>query len=298
MEILIIVLLLIAAAAFAWNKLRPGAGDAGEAAAPAAKNARELESRVAEFMEKDQFTLVFQPVVDFRTGSTCCGEILSRLNHPERGVIFPDEFLPAINAAGLHSEFDRYIFRKTCAWLSRSLEEGASVDTVSCNFSRKTLSEVGTASALAGIADRYGLDHHRLAIEITERERESDAGELIRNLTQLKAAGFRIFLDDYGCGVTSVKDLMQYPLDVLKIDRSLLLAAETEQGKAAYRGLVAMAAELGAEVACEGIETEQQSRFAREAGCDYGQGFLYYRPMSTEQVFEMMEKSSILHEEN
>lgn len=304
METIIVFLPLIAAVVFLLVRNKPGHENSGRthespAAPPEPQNAvgKELESRIEEFIESDHFLLMIQPVVDFRTNAVCGGEVLSRLNHPERGMIFPDEFLPAIDSAGLYPRFDRYIFRKSCAWLSRSLAEGEKLEVLSCNFSRKTLSEADTASQLAQIADSYGLPHDRLAIEITERERETDPQQFRRNLEQLKADGFRIFLDDYGNGVTTVKDLLRYPLDIVKIDRSALLAAETEQGKADYRALVAAAMELGDEVACEGIETEEQSRFAREAGCHYGQGFLFFRPMSTEQVFDMMEKSRVRPDE-
>ena len=302
MEMIIVFLLLIAAAVFLLVRSKPGLENSGRvrerpAAPPEPQNAvgKELESRIAEFMELDYFLLMVQPVVDFRTNAVCDGEVLSRLNHPERGVIFPDEFLPAIDSAGLYPQFDRYIFQKSCAWLSRSLAEGEGLEILSCNFSRKTLSEANAASQLAQIADCYGLPHNRLAIEITERE--TDLQQFYHNLEQLKADGFRIFLDDYGSGITTVKDLMRYPLDIVKIDRSILLAAETEQEKADYRALVATAMELGDEVACEGIETEEQSRFAREAGCHYGQGFLFFRPMSTGQVFDMMEKSRVRPDE-
>ena len=304
MELMIAFLLLIAAAAFILVRSKPKHDNYRGTSQritvpPEPQNAlgRELESRIAEFMEADCFSLMIQPVVDFRTDAVCSGEVLSRLNHPERGVIFPDEFLTAIASAELYPQFDRYIFQKSCAWLSRSMEKGEGLELLSCNFSRKTLSEANLASDLTQIADRYGIPHDRLAIEITEREQETDVEQFHSNLKQLKADGFRIFLDDYGSGVTTVKDLMQFPLNIVKIDRSILLAAETEQGKAAYRALVAMASELGAEVVCEGIETQEQSRFAREAGCQYGQGFLFYRPISTDQVFEMMEKSSIRREE-
>lgn len=300
MELMIIFLLLIVVAALLLGRNRQKPENSEELSTipgilpePQYALDRELEKRIAEFMEFDHFGLMIQPVVDFRTNAVCGGEVLSRLNHPERGVIFPDEFLPAVDAAGLYPRFDRYIFRKSCAWLSRSIAEGEGLETLSCNFSRKTLSEGNVASELAQIADSYGLPHNRIAIEITEREQETDAQQFQSNLKQLKADGFRIFLDDYGNGVTSVKDLMKYPLDIVKIDRSILLSAETEQGKTAYRALVVMAAELGTEVVCEGIETEEQNRFAREAGCHYGQGFLFFRPMSAEQVFEMIEKSSV-----
>lgn len=300
MEVMVIFLVVIAAAALVLRKSGKPADAAETAPAapapmPEKENAidQELTERAEEFMKYDRFSLVVQPVVNYAANSAVGGEVLSRLHHPERGVIFPDDFLRCIDAAGLYPQFDRYVFRKACAWLSRSLDAGEAVDYISCNFSRKTLSEANIAMQLTQIADSFGIPHEKLAIEITERERETDAQLFLLNLKQLKASGFRIFLDDYGIGVTSVKDMMNYPLDTVKIDRSILYAANTDQGKAAYRALVAMAKELELKVVCEGIETEEQNTFAREAGCHYGQGFLYSRPMGVDEMFEMMEKSRI-----
>ncbi len=268
-------------------------------AAPAAPKTlkQELQDRMEEFLERDLFSLVIQPVVDFRTDTMTNGEVLSRLYHPERGVIFPDEFLPAIDALGLYPRFDRYIFRKSCVWLHRSMAAEEKIDCISCNFSRKTLSEAGIAQDMMQIADSYGIPHSKLGVEITEREQKTDEQQLIKNLNLLRESGFRIILDDYGNGVTSMNDLMQYPLDILKIERSLLLKTDTEQGKTAFRVMVSMFIELGAEVVCEGIETEEQNRLARESGCHYGQGFLYFKPIRQDQVFAMMRKGSLLEDD-
>lgn len=262
---------------------------------PASQNTldQELQTRMKEFIRNDRFSLVIQPVMNLKTNTIAGGEVLSRLNHPERGVIFPDSFLPTVAAAGLYAEFDKYIFRKCCAWLSRSRTEGAGMELVSCNFSRKTLSEPDAASQLVQIADSYGLPHSSLGIELMEQEAETDVTQFYGNLKKLKGSGFRIILDDFGEGVTSVKDIMSKPLDIVKIDRSVLLAADNDQVKAAYRSMVEMAEGMGLQVVCEGIETEEQRRFAQDVGCHYGQGFLFYRPMSIDQVFEMIEMGSV-----
>ena len=238
----------------------------------------ELKDQMEELLDRDCFFLVLQPVVDLRTGAVSCGEVLTRLDHPERGVICPDLFLPVIDALELHSRFDRYIFQKCCAWLSRAGEMDNGMGRISCNFSRKTLTEETLVPDLIRIADRYGIAPSRLAIEITEREEAKDREKLIGNLKQLKAAGFWIYLDDFGHGVTSVHDLMHYPLDIVKLDRSLLLNTHTEQGAAGFKALVGMVRQLGLGVVCEGIETETQNRIARESGCNFGQGFLFFHP--------------------
>lgn len=297
MEFIIISLLVVIIAAVLLCKRSQTAytapNDSGPL--PASQNTldQELQTRMKEFIRDDRFVLVVQPVMDLKKNSIAGGEVLSRLNHPERGVIFPDNFLPAVAAAGLYSEFDKYIFRKCCAWHSRSRAEGAGMELVSCNFSRKTLSEPDIASQLVQIADSYGLPHSSLGIELMEQEAETDVTQFYGNLKKLKGSGFRIILDDFGDGVTSVKDIMSKPLDIVKIDRSVLLAADNDQVKAAYRSMVEMAEGMGLEVVCEGIETEEQRRFAQDVGCHYGQGFLFYRPMSIDQVFEMIEMGSV-----
>ncbi len=252
---------------------------------------QELRERMVEFLDRDFFSLVIQPVMDFRSDAVMNGEVLSRLEHPERGVIFPDTFLPVIAEQDLYSRFDRYIFRKSCVWLQRSLAAGEDMDCISCNFSRRTLSEPTIAADLIRLANKYGVPHGKLAVEITEREKTDDDPQLIENMKALREAGFRIILDDYGTGVTSVDDLIHFPLDIVKIDRSVLLNAQSEERKTAFRSLVALFVDLGAEVVCEGIETEEQDAFARSAGCHYGQGYLYFKPVPQENVFETIRRS-------
>ena len=268
------------------------------AAAPVAQKTLDLElkERMVEFLDRDFFSLVIQPVVDYKTNTVFKGEVLSRLEHPERGVIFPDAFLPVIDELDLYSRFDRYIFRKSCVWLQRSIAAGENMECISCNFSRKTLSEPTIAQDLIRLANNYGVSRDKLAVEITEREKQYNELQLIENLKTLREAGFRIILDDYGTGVTSVNDLLNYPLDIVKIDRSVLMKAQSDEGKTAFRALVDLFIDLGADVVCEGIETKEQDAFARSAGCRYGQGYLYFKPISHDQVFDMIRKSSLAEE--
>ena len=254
---------------------------------------QELKDRIVEFMDRDMFALVIQPVVDFRTNTVFKGEALSRLEHPERGTVFPDVFLPVIEELNLYSRFDRYIFQKCCVWMQASLASGERMECISCNFSRKTLAEPTIAEDLIRIANNYKVSHDKLAVEITEREKSNNEPQLIENLKALRAAGFRVILDDYGTGVTSVNDLLNFPLDIVKIDRSVLLSAKSEERKAAFRALVELFVDLGADVVCEGIETKEQDEFARSAGCHYGQGFLYFKPTRQNRVFEVIRQSNI-----
>ena len=279
---------LVAGAAFWYQRQKNNEQEKGAMPVPPMNLEKELVKRMPDMIYYDRFELAVQPVVDLETGGIVGGEVLSRLNHPEQGVIFPDKFLPAVDKAELYPKFDLYIFRKACGLLRDLSERGVVVQYLSCNFSRLTLSEKSAATRLAKIADEFGVDRSRLAVEITEREQETNTEQFCRNLKQIKEAGFRIFVDDLGTGVTSVRDLWSYPVDVVKIDRSMLLGTEEEQGRSAYRGLRNLAVELGYKVLCEGVETEEQHRFVLDAGCHYGQGFLFYRPMDAKQFLYLM----------
>lgn len=232
--------------------------------------------------------LAVQPVIDLGTGSIVGGEVLSRLSHPKQEDIFPDGFLLDLAESGRYPAFDCHVFTRTCALMQELMKRGTALSYLACNFSRLTLSERSAAARLIQIADEYGIPHDRLAVEITEQEKETDPDWFTENLIGLKKAGFRIFVDDLGAGVTSVRDLWSYPVDVVKIDRSLLLRAEDEQGRSDYRGLRDLAADLGCKVLSEGIETGAQHRFAVDTGCDYGQGFLFYRPMEAERFCDLV----------
>ena len=162
--IAIVVALLLAALAAVLLTRKKGAAKAAahaEAApgpAPAALDNRkqEVQNRIAEFMERDLFCLVIQPIIDLQSGTVCGGEVLSRLNHPEQGVIFPDLFLPAVNAQGLHAKFDYYIFEKNCKWISNDKQQREDY-IYTINFSRSTLSEPDFAQRIIAIAEKYDL---------------------------------------------------------------------------------------------------------------------------------------------
>ena len=280
---------LAAGAAFFYHKHKNREADsiAKKGAAPL-KPEKEMMVRMPDFIDDDRFRLAVQPVIDLQTGDIVGGEVLSRLHHPEQGVIFPDKFLPAVEEAGIYPRFDYYIFRKSCKLMQCLRARGAAIEYLSCNFSRLTLSENEAATRLSEIADAFELPHECMAVEITEREQEKDTDQFCENLVEIKKAGFQIFVDDLGAGVTSVRDLWSYPVDVVKIDRSLLLSTDTEQGRSAYYGLRNLVVDLNCKVLCEGVETREQHQFVIDAGCHYGQGFLFYRPMEEERFLSLV----------
>ena len=246
-----------------------------------------LQLDLNSLLVRDLFSLAIQPILDLRTGDAFTGEALARLDHPEHGTIPAEVFTSLLDEAGLYHEFDLYIFRKCCLWLQRTKMEGKRFDRLFCNFSRRTLSRRGIAGDLIRIADSSGVPRRKLGIEITECRQSEDMKQMTENLKELKAAGFLIILDDYGSGVTCEKDLQSFPLDIVKLDQ-LLLQKAAGDGREAFRALAADLTRRGIEVVGEGIETEDQDTLAREAGCRYGQGYLYFTPVPQERVLELI----------
>ena len=247
---------------------------------------QEISAGMGDYIREDRFVLSIQPVVDLLTGQICGGEVLARLDHPRYGQVMPDDFIGIINGQGLQAEFDLYIFRKSCGWLRRCVDANGPFHNLSVNFSRRTLSQPDLPRMLADIVAQYGLQNRDFGIEITEWERELDT-ELYRgNLLRLGELGFGLLLDDYGGGVTSFGDLARCPMNLVKIDRSVLADAATARGSVIFRYLVEMAAELGSDVLCEGVETQAQAEIASAFGCRYAQGFLYYHPLDAEKLLE------------
>lgn len=251
------------------------------------ERAAEMEKTIVQSIRENRFLLEFQPFVELETGRVVGGEVLSRLRGEDQGLLMPERFLAAVDTTDAHGQFDYYVFQKACAWLS-GLTDKKELRYLSCNFSRRTLSEERFAHTVLQIADRYGLPHRMLAIEVTEEEGPAARETMERNLEQLHQAGFSIFLDDFGAGVTSLNDLRRLPLDVVKLDKSLLDGAQTPRGLALFRNAARMAADLGLLVLCEGMEEEEQAQCARQAGCVLGQGYYYYQPLSAPEFVRLL----------
>lgn len=252
--------------------------------------AADLRRYMKDYIEDYKFKLVSQPIYDFSAGRICGYEILSRLDHSEYGTVSPGQFLPIINELKLHAEFDCHIFYESCRWMSDLLRSDKPIDWLSINFSRKTLGNAGIVEKLVKVADSFGVPHDRMGIELTEYEDTDNAAQFRENMRALKKAGFLILVDDMGSGVTSSRDLLDFPVDIVKLDRSLLLTASTEEGKRSFKRLTQIIRTLGMRSLCEGIERINDLQFVQDAGCTYGQGFFFAPPASTESVEAMMNR--------
>lgn len=253
-----------------------------------------IENSIGEELRDNRFFLEYQPVVDAKTKRVAGIEVFSRLNSRGNGIILPDEFLPALDSVGLSEKFDLYIFEKNCKWISNDKAQRERYK-YAINFSRITLCAPELAERVTEIADKYGIRHSVLAIEILEDKEisESEQKKIISNLAKLRQNGFLVLLDDFGSGYTSFDDLQNLAADVVKIDKTITKNTETETGAVIFKNMVRTAKDIGLMVVCEGVETEEHVRVATEAGCDMLQGFYFYRPVGVDRLEQIFKKERL-----
>ncbi len=243
-----------------------------------------LEMDLREALEQDQFRLVYQPIFNLAGGQTTGVEALLRWDHPERGLVQPDNFIPILETSGMINEVGRWVLREACLQGAIWHARGYPLD-VSVNVSARQLDADRLVEDVRLALQSSGFPALSLTLEITETAIMKDVAAVVPRLEALKATGVRIAIDDFGTGYSSLAYLQQFPVDTLKIDRSFIsaMAGSLESG-ALVRTLVQLGKTLGLETLAEGIEEcEQYSQLERDH-CDSGQGYLYARPLDVDAV--------------
>jgi diguanylate cyclase (GGDEF)-like protein len=235
-----------------------------------------LETELRHAIERDELRLVFQPVVSLPSVRPVGAEALLRWHHPQLGAVRPDEFIPVAEESGLIARIGEWVLHQACRQLSMWLAAGHDV-WVSVNLSPKELHNADYAALVADVLRAHRVPPQRLVLEVTEHAMATDMEELIRRLGELRATGVRIALDDFGAGYSSLGQLRDLPVDILKIDHSLVAEPESRTGVAAplVDVVVRLGHRLGLEVIAEGIGKPAQRRVVEEAGCHLGQGSLF-----------------------
>ncbi len=244
---------------------------------------KKITESILKGFENNEFKMYLQFIVDSKTKKIVSAEALSRWDNPQRGLISPGKYIANMEMAGLISKHDFYMFELACRQLEKwnGTEFGNIV--LSCNFTRITLSEANFIDKLKMISKGFTFDTSKLAIEITEDAMEKNRETATNNLMLCKDLGFNVYLDDLGSGYTSLANLCTYPIDVVKIDRDILLKTESQRGKELFTGIVALAHSLGIKVICEGVETEEQNDLVSSSDCDFIQGWYYCKALPLEE---------------
>ncbi|WP_433293887.1 putative bifunctional diguanylate cyclase/phosphodiesterase [Actinoplanes sp. CA-030573] len=244
---------------------------------------QELEAALAQ----EQFVVHYQPVVDLPTQRITGVEALVRWRHPERGLLAPQHFIHTAEESGLIVPLGRWVLRQACEQLARWQREAPEAPDLkmSVNLSARQFQHEGlVADVRAAIADA-GVDAARITLEITESMLLQDIDSAAETLHALRRIGVRLAIDDFGTGYSSLNYLKRLPVDILKIDRAFVTEVATDaEDKALVDAVVNLGQALRLETVAEGIETDDQWEMLRRLGCDFGQGYLFGRPVEAESI--------------
>jgi diguanylate cyclase len=232
-----------------------------------------LEAELADAVMRDEFVVFFQPILDMKAGLTVGMEALVRWNHPTRGLLLPGEFIGVAETCGAIVGIGEFVVRTAC-------EEavGWAPDLyVSVNLSPRQLQEPGLVHHVAEVLDETRLAPGRLVFEVTEGLMVNDAHVI--TMEELRSLGVRLALDDFGVGYSSLANLHRLPIDIVKIDRSLIeRSSQDAAGAHSIKVIADLATSAHLELICEGVETGEQVDTLTAAGCRYGQGYFFARP--------------------
>jgi diguanylate cyclase (GGDEF)-like protein len=240
----------------------------------------QLGTELRRALERDEFTLVFQPKFDLRTGQPCAAEALLRWNHPLRGLVSPLEFIPVLEETGLILQVGEWVLQRVCDDLKDWEAGGGKPVPVAVNLSARQFRQENLHDHILGIVRAAGVDPDLVELEITESQLMQDPEHARRVIGALSASGIRMAIDDFGTGYSSLSYLTRFTLSALKIDRSFVQEVLNEPAEAAIvRAIIDMAHTLGFLVIAEGVETEGQATLLRGLGCEQAQGYFYAKPM-------------------
>jgi EAL domain-containing protein (putative c-di-GMP-specific phosphodiesterase class I) len=245
------------------------------------------ERELREAIEREQFTLHYQPVVRVPGGELSGVEALIRWRHPEKGLLLPGEFIDVAEDAGLIEEIGRWVMEQACrqtlAW--QELHPDARPLEVAVNLSARQVAHRELASVVADVLERSRLDPSSLRLEITESILVEDSEWADDALRPLHSLGVKLALDDFGTGYSSLAYLKRFPFDGLKIDRSFVEGLGMEQERnAIVEAIIGMARALGLFVVAEGVENDLQFAELKELSCDFAQGYYFARPLPPEEM--------------
>lgn len=251
----------------------------------------QVETDLRHAIERDEMLVYYQPIVDLATMNLIGFESLMRWNHPQRGIVPPNEFIPVAEETGLIIELTLWILRKSCAQMVEWQKKSPSNESliISVNLSGKHFAQTDMIEQIRRIINETGINPKCLKLEITESAVMDNAESAIALLKKLRSLGLQLSIDDFGTGYSSLSYLHRFPIDMLKVDRSFVGTMEdgTENGEI-VRTIIALAKTLNLSVIAEGIETIHQLHQLRILGCEYGQGYLFSRPVPLIEADEIL----------
>jgi diguanylate cyclase (GGDEF)-like protein/PAS domain S-box-containing protein len=248
-----------------------------------------IENGLRRALEFDELGLRYQPLVDLKTGRIVGMEALVRWNHPEKGLIGPDQFISVAEETGLIIELGEWVLRKACRQQQEWFEKGLSGLRMAVNLSVKQFGPRNLVSRVRSVLDEIGMAPSLLKLEITETGLMQDVARTQGTLLELAAMGIELAIDDFGTGYSSLSYLKTLPIDTLKVDRSFVndVAVDTDDA-AIVSATIGLAHNLGLRVIAEGVETPRQLSFLALQNCDEGQGYYFSSPLASNEMEELL----------
>lgn len=240
---------------------------------------KQIEDKYEEALVNDEFRIYLQPKVDIMTGEIIGAESLTRW-FCNGVVLYPTEFVPILEQEGMVASLDLYVLKKTCQFIKSWIDRDIEPIPVSVNFSRRDLNYKHLAKEIAEIIDSIGIERKYIQIEVTETVSEDERLLMTNFLKSLKSMDIKTAIDDFGTGYSSLSTLRDFPVTMIKIDKSFIdNETITESDIIVLRNIISMARELGIDVLTEGVERQDQVDLLKTVGCRYVQGFLYDNPL-------------------
>ena len=256
---------------------------------------QEILNDMEAALESGAFVLYLQPIYSLNFEKPVSAEALVRWQHPEKGLIEPGKFITLFEHNRFITNLDHYMWEMTCRYLADRRKRGLANIPISVNVSRINLFQPDLADELLRLLKKYDLPTSLLRLEITETAYMDNPEQLITASDNLRRAGFKIMVDDFGSGYSSLHMLKDIPLDILKLDMRFLTDIEpSSRGAAILLGVIRIAQNLGMVTVAEGVESMFQLEFLRAAGCDNIQGFYYAKPVPIDEFEAFLDNSPIL----
>ena len=240
----------------------------------------DIETAMESAIEHEEFKVYYQPKFNIFTNTICGSEALVRWERPGYGLVSPGLFIPIFEDNGFIAEVDFYVFDKVCALMRELMDKGVKVYPISVNFSRVHLSNDNIIKRLISVVGKYDISPSLIEVEITESAFSEGDDFTPALLNEIRRLGFKLSMDDFGSGLSSLNSLRKFPFDILKLDRVFFnKEGISEKERIVVKNVVNLAKQLNMSVIAEGIETEEQVEFLRSIDSPIVQGFLYAKPV-------------------
>lgn len=251
----------------------------------------EITSSIPKALAQKEFQVYFQPKIDTETLELIGAEALVRWQKPDGSFVYPDEFIPLIERSGQVIDVDYYVYREVFQFLARRIKEGKKVVPISLNVSRVHLQKMHILQYVKELLEEFPIPCSMVEFELTESiylDNTEQALELIKGLHKM---GIKVSMDDFGSGYSSLNLLSKLPIDIIKLDKVFLKEGEMQENdRIIISCVVDMAKKLKITSLCEGVETQEQSDYLKEVGCQMQQGFYFSRPIPQEVLENLIEK--------